>query len=561
MPLNQTSEIVEKYVKKKKHDKEGDRPLARIIISENKNHFLGEVKYRNLQYEKLLESVRLMVRYRRGHMGDFHRANREKADKSTLTKLNYQYNKNNTYLENKESESYKIAQKRKLKKAKYYIITWAQNNTPIHKELWGNILAYAEFLKAEVHVVLGRYKNPTSVFADKNEEHWAQEIMPYADANRHTIHRHLEILSDIRIQPTARIPLSGMEGISGLRSAIFGHPKQQMETVSALEGYETKLLFTTGAVTKSNYTDSKAGKLGEFHHQLGFVIIEVKDENTFFPRQITANSNGSFNDLYYNVTNNKITKIDCISHAVLGDKHIGVQDLQVEKSQRVWLDRLKPKYTAVHDIFNGSSISHHEEKDPIKKYALLQSGGNLLKRELEQMYKWIEYFKKYNLVVVASNHNDWLDRYIRSKDWKYDLPNAIEYMELSKIALMGKATKGLIAYLIDEKFKKKVITLGRNDSFRVNGIELAQHGDLGANGSKGGINQFKKLSTKLTVGDSHKPARLDGVFYVGTSTHKRLGYNNGASSWKCADVICHIDGKRQHIFYMGDKKEFTTFKK
>jgi hypothetical protein len=64
----------------------------------------------------------------------------------------------------------------------------------------------------------------------------------------------------------------------------------------------------------------------------------------------------------------------------------------------------------------------------------------------------------------------------------------------------------------------------------------------------------------MVVGDSHVPRRAFGVMYVGTSTKLRIGYNVGASSWRNADVICHLDGKCQQIFYMGDKKEFTTFK-
>jgi hypothetical protein len=33
---------------------------------------------------------------------------------------------------------------------------------------------------------------------------------------------------------------------------------------------------------KKNYTDSKSGKVGDFHHTFGFVIVEIKDDNTFF---------------------------------------------------------------------------------------------------------------------------------------------------------------------------------------------------------------------------------------------------------------------------------------
>lgn len=530
------------------HRKDGDNPLSDRAVA----RLLFNSQYKNEFTD--YESARGMVRQIRGHLGEDQR--KSLIDKSLITPPNH----SQTYLKTKDSQQYFLAGKKKLVKSKYYIITWAQNNTDVHSELWENIMAYADFLKASIHVVLGRYKNPTRVQDNDTEESWATEILPYADARSHLLHKHLTLLSDVKIQPTAVTPLTGMESMSGLNSAIFGHPKMQLDTIPALEGYEPKLLMTTGAVTKKNYSDSKAGKKGDFHHVFGFIIVEIKDRDTFIPRQVTALSNGSFSDLIYNVKDGKVNKINEISYANLGDKHIGDHCPIVESRQRKWLDYFKPKATMIHDIFNGTSVNHHEENDPIKKYYLEQTGQNFIKWEIDRMLAWIESMKQYNLVIVASNHNDWLDRYIKRKDWKFDIKNAMEYMEFSKILLSGKAPKGLIAYLIEHRFGKKVRTLSRNDSFRINNIELAQHGDIGTNGSRGGLIQFKRLSTKMDVGDSHVPRRLDGIMYVGTSTKLRIGYNVGASSWRNADIICHKDGKRQHIIYMGKNKDFTTFK-
>lgn len=521
----------------------GDRPLARMLY---KSRF-GK-KFNSFEH------AYVTIRQIRGHNGVADR--KCMTDRSLCTPPVY----NKMYMSSKDSPEYISASKRKLDKAKYYIVTWAQSNTSVNQPLWKNILAYAAYLGASIHVVLGRYKNPTMLNDGSAEEHWDPRILPFADANRHNIHKNLVLLSDIKIQPTASTPLTGMESMSGLNSAIFGHPKMQLDTIPALEGYESKLLMTTGAVTQKNYSDSKAGKKGEFHHVYGFVIVEIKDKDVFIPRQVTALSNGSFSDLIYSVSDGKVSKIKSIAYANLGDKHIGEHCPIVERQQRKWLDYFKPKATMVHDIFNGTSVNHHEEQDPVKKYYLEQTGQNMIKREIDTMLGWIDSMKKYNLVIVSSNHNDWLDRYIKKRDWKYDIKNAMEYMEYSKILLSGKAPKGLIAYLIEERFPKVVRTLSRNDSFRIKDIELAQHGDIGTNGSRGGLMQFKKLSTKMDVGDSHVPRRLDGVMYVGTSTKLRVGYNIGASSWRNADIICHNDGKRQHIIYMGPSKEFTTFK-
>src|SRR5690606_36858083 len=101
-------------------------------------------------------------------------------------------------------------------------------------------------------------------------------------------------MSDIKIQPTAVKPMTGFDSISGDNSCVFGHPKIQMKTISVLDNADPKMMLTTGACTVKNYTDSKAGQKGEFHHSLGFVIVEIKNKDVFFVRQVSAEDNGDF---------------------------------------------------------------------------------------------------------------------------------------------------------------------------------------------------------------------------------------------------------------------------
>ena len=129
------------------------------------------------------------------------------------------------------TDSFKEAKKKKLdKRRKTFLISYAQNGTPVHKNFFKNLLSYSDELKAGLHIVAGRYKNPTSVFTDKDKDTWADEVLPYLDANRHHVHNHLEILSDIKISPTASMPLSGLNGVSGLQSCILGHPRIHLKS-------------------------------------------------------------------------------------------------------------------------------------------------------------------------------------------------------------------------------------------------------------------------------------------------------------------------------------------
>jgi hypothetical protein len=469
-----------------------------------------------------------------------------------------------------EPEQYVKAQQRKFDKTKKrFIITWGQNNTRIHKGFYENIEAYAKEIDADIHIILGRYKNPTSIWTagQRNEETWSDEIIKYADANRHDIHKYVSIMSDVKIQPTATNPMSGMQGMSGINSCIFGSPKVQLEMIPVLESAKPKMMLSTGAVTIKNYTDSKSGKKGEFHHTLGFVVVEIKDKDVFFVRQVTADDKtGSFSDLYYRAEGGKVSKVKSIEAIVLGDAHFGHHDQKVIDTTLGFMDKVKPNHVILHDVFDGDSISHHQMKDPFIQYAKEVNGTNDLNKELDTLMKSLKPFEKHkNVVIVRSNHDDFLDRWLKNEDWKKQptFKNSRLYMQLSDILLeqYGRGSmnvEGVIPALIKQKYPK-FITLGRSASYKVKGgWELGQHGDIGSNGSRGSLLQFRRLNTKIVVGHYHSPGRKDGALAVGTSTNMRVGYNLGPSTWLQSHVIIHEDGRAQHINFING--EFTTFK-
>jgi hypothetical protein len=458
------------------------------------------------------------------------------------------------------SEQYELAKQRVFnKEKKRFLISWAQNNTAVHTRLLRNMEAYAEFLDADIHIIAGRYKNPTSIFTDKDYEYWEKEVLPYLDAARHNVHKYVSIMGDFKIQPTAVNPMSGLEGVSGINSCIFGAPKVQMMSIPVLHTQKPKMMMTTGAVTIKDYTDSKAGKKGEFHHTYGFVVVEIKDDEIFFARQVTANEAGAFTDLFYRVDKGEVTTIDSAAAIVLGDYHVGDQDNEVIEKTLELLNRLKPQHVIMHDIFNGHSINHHEMDNPFTQYEKEMNNKNSLKNEVDEMLVELDKFKNYNVVIVRSNHDDFVDRWLINTDWrKTNTPkNSLEYMQYSAAILSGEAKDGVIPWII-KKHYPKIKTLNRSDSYVVKKWELAQHGDVGANGSRGSLEQFRRLNTKMIIGHSHSCGRKDGVLQVGTSTNLRVGYNEGPSSWSQTHCIIHQDGKAQLItFSNGD---FTTFK-
>jgi D-serine dehydratase len=83
------------------------------------------------------------------------------------------------------------------------------------------------------------------------------------------------------------------------------------------------------------------------------------------------------------------------------------------------MSKLTPEHVILHDVFDGNSISHHEMKDPFVQYGKEISGTNDLGKEIGIMLSGLNAFTKFkNVVIVRSNHDDFLDRWLKNEDWK-----------------------------------------------------------------------------------------------------------------------------------------------
>ena len=444
----------------------------------------------------------------------------------------------------------------KLKKSRFYLLTWEQNNSTLHKELWENILAYKEFLGAELAVIQGIYRQPGGGITALR---WSKETQPYWDFTRHDIHKYVNVLSDINIRPTAVSPLSGLDGISRDKTSILGHPKRHLVCLPTLEKAPHKALLTTMAITLPNYTYSKEGKRGEFAHRYGFVIVEVRDKDVFHIRQVEAAKDGSFIDLIHEVSNGKVYKNKKSRAIVWGDIHVGQEDKRLVDKTKELIKTLNIDTSVLHDLADGESVNNHIVKDPIQQFKRFEEGKDDVFTELEQIKKFIIDLPTEKNIIVNSNHDNRFDRWINSSDWKKDIKNATAYLELAQLALKDKQDKGLLVSILegDINIKGRIIPLGLNDSYRIKDIECAHHGHIGANGSRGSLSGFRTINVPVIVGHSHSLGCLDYAYSVGTSTHLRLGYNTGASNWAQGHCIIHENGIVQQIMFT--RGEFTTF--
>lgn len=444
-----------------------------------------------------------------------------------------------------------------LKNKKRYIISSAQTASPVNISFLNNIKAYAKFIDAEIGIIATRYRNPTSIFKEEGDV-WDSNVLEYLTANRQYLHNDVLLLGDLKIQATSPNPTNGIELFGDDASVIVGSPRIEMRTVPVLPGAKQKFLYSTGTVTIPSFTDSVAGgKAGE-HHTYGFVIVEVESEEVVHLRSVSASADGSFNDLIYRIEE-EIIKTEEVETLVWGDIHFAQKEERVTEAFRKVCKDLKIKTSILHDIFDSCSVNPHNFKDPVTKFQLMKEGKDDLKKELKNMEKELQWFEKNmdETIVVASNHDDMLDRAMVYGDWRDNLTNAEIFIKLLKLTLSGKAKDGLVPYLINKSFKK-IKALGINDSYVKHNVELGLHGHRGPNGSKGSINAFSKLSIKTIIGHSHSPAIRWGCYQVGIACKSQHGYNEGLTGWSFAGVSLNKHGKRQLIVLNKDTLTYTT---
>lgn len=479
---------------------------------------------------------------------------------------------------------------------KTYLVTYAQNATPVHQGFWGAAKQFERQRDAEIIVIPGRYRNPTSRWSkrQKDQEWWSPELEPHIlgklvsqrkngtvvkDAHgktklimrpgRRKLCPSLEIFGDISVQPTATRPLSAFEVFTGESSAIFGHPKRALEVVPT--GTRTpRVMFTTTACTQPNYTDSKAGKKGAAHHVLGALVVEVDKDGTYFARHVTADwRTGEFTDLDTRYSSEGSFKAPRAETLTLGDFHSGKEDEAVLAATRRLTELVKPKALVLHDFLDFYTRNHHEAKKLRSRYTTrFMEVENELRHAAKNVLR-LSSWGDHELIFVRSNHDDHLDRWLDDHDDHKDPVNAPYYHQLWARAFQHQQATGSfpdlfgleVRRLLDGELAstesaralKRAHFLKLNESLRVAGVEHGFHGHTGNNGSRGSVRSYARLGTKVTKGHDHTPCIMDGVFSVGVTARLIHGYNHLPSTWMNAHCILHADGKRQMIIIVSGR--------
>lgn len=463
-----------------------------------------------------------------------------------------------------------------------YILTCAQNNTNVHAEVWKSLKTLAKHYGAEIFVSailyskrgLGARNDKAQLKTsagyhktrDQDEIWFDPAIVPYINNDRVEIAKGLVWCGELNISPTAARPLSGLESYTGRASMVVPHTHIAMQSIATVGG-AAKLNYTTGAVTLRNYIQRKEGFKAEFHHCYGGLLVEVDDDGHWWVRQLNADSDGTIYDLDVKVSGGKVTTGNRVEAITFGDVHVANIDADVAKA--TWrkggmVDKLRPRFQIVHDVLDFYSRSHHTIKDPYKKLARHVSRKESVQEELLGVAGFLRKIARSDCqtIVVDSNHDRHLDRWLRENDGRFDPVNARYWSALNArlveyISEHGHEPENMLAFAY-EHANLPARFLTTDTSFVIcqqfgGGIECALHGDQGANGARGGIRQFAKMGRRSNVGHSHSAGIDGGCWQTGTKSKLKLEYNHGLSSWTHSDIITYANGKRAIVTFFNNK--------
>lgn len=391
-------------------------------------------------------------------------------------------------------------------------------------------------------------------------------VMDPVLSHGHFISEDLNINNNLHLSSTClsarvRHPLNGLQYLGHREgSRIYGGPKQQLLYSANHKGKWPPAVMMTGAVTENDYSSDYVNSQkpimhAKKDHVIGGLIVEVVDDRIFNFRQTQAVSDGSFIDLgkrYY--PNGKVVDVEC--DLVLGDLHAGQTCEDVMKAVRRLSKQIRIRNIIVHDLFDGYSINHHERENIIAMAEKYRDGKASLKDELQIVADALKELSELchgRVIIVKSNHDEFIDKHIKNKKVVLDPMN----LEIS-CDLINKTLRGEIDDLVKYSLKNyttykdssKFLWLNRDSSFKVGGIELGCHGDLGSNGARGSTRSINLGCGPAVIGHSHT-AKIDhDVYVVGTSSNLDLGYNRGLSSWTHTACLVYKNGIRQLLNFI-----------
>jgi hypothetical protein len=538
--------------------------VQKQIMVQYKDFFLKYFKYPSYVDMNTLGITRPKIRHHFGNMGKL-----EKVTKEEFAEDFAAFNMDVLF-----SPKVLASLQEDLLKYKTFIVTTAVTGCEVNKHFYKGLKSYCNKNKARLLILpaadpahsVGKTHDLFLIDAELRKD--TESTIIYSDVR---LNANLAI-STIKLSAKQINPLTGLKRIGQKNgSFIYASPKQFLETVATSNNKLPLIMLTTGACTNPDYTSDiymaqRTAYLAHNDHVFGALVVEIQDNKIFHVRQIQADGNGNFIDLGIMYNGKEVKKVIPAAF-VAGDIHSGQTDMRVLQNWKEASNLTGCKKWILHDIFDGASVNHHERYQTILLAKKAKKGQLCLEYDFKAVAKILREIIDSGVeevIIVKSNHDDFLDRWLETGEYTKDPYNYFEALQLAEAKLCGK---DVIQFgtehigKLEQKYLDKLKWLHRDEDYKIANIECGTHGDMGVNGSRANPQTLENSYGNCVAGHSHTPRILRGVWIVGTSSFLRLGYNHGPSSWLNSGCIIYGNGSRQMINSINGKWTTRIIKK
>lgn len=476
------------------------------------------------------------------------------------------------YVEDEEEEvftqEYRDALEQEIKQYKKFIITTAVMGKEVNRDFLAAIDNYASHNNA-LKLVL-----PCEDVASRGKKAKSLELSPdlkdFRVIFKDTYLNHNLCLCAIKVSAKQINPLSGLDRLTTSRqsSIIMASPKVFLKYIPNMHYDIPPALMTTGAITVNDYDDDRymskrTSALAENDHAYTAVIVEIEDENIFHFRHVQASDlDSSITDLGVRYgSDGSITNV-LGTVMVVGDSHIGYHDKELHEKVLQLIQEADVNRVVLHDIFNGTSITHHDIGKSVTRATKALEGRLKLDEECLAVKRYIQDFESHcsEVFIPEANHNSHLLKYLEQGRYVSDPMNLKWGVKLAAVAVDGVnplqyAIESLIGYK-----KDNVHWLEIDESCKLNGVECGLHGDFGANGARGNARTFNNGIGNCVTAHTHSASIVRNTYCVGTVGKMKMDYNKGLSSWTRTCCLIYADGTKQLVNFIPNSKGEYSYK-
>jgi hypothetical protein len=395
--------------------------------------------------------------------------------------------------------------------------------------------------------------------------HYDESVLKLADqfATKYTINSNL-VAMDLKILPQQRDPLFGLiewgkDNLGhGTKSVIVASPRQRFETVPASNAKHPRSIMSTGVCTLPSYQNNRIGAMAERDHVIGGIVVETGSDGLFHSRHVQAYPDGSFIDmanaeegqgaLQYQPDGNVIpVRAEAL---VLGDIHSDLLDPKAWEATKEMARIAMPKVLVVHDLHDGQYSNPHEKgkllTQACQRHKTLIDDLKATKTAFEKIVDFADEIGA-EVVVVHSNHDDFLVRDIGSMDWSGDRVSALTYAQLMVRQLEhGDALR----HFVDPGMR--ALWLSERDDFYKGGFLLTNHGHKGTKGSRGSLKQIQQYVYSI-IAHSHQAQIINGSVQIGCLCQLEQPYNTGLQGWIHSNCFVFPERHFLHVVIIDGK--------